>query len=447
MNSNARAALSRRTLLGALGLTGVAAMSGCAGSFQQTAGTVPGKYAKRQHVVFWHSFGGTPLAVLTELVAKFNASQSDIYVEAQFQGSYEMTMQKLATAIVAKQVPDICVLSEITWRKIHLADALEPYNDFFDGDVQPDQFIDQFIDEGTVQGKLWWLPFARSTPIFYYNKTLFEKAGLSADGPESWEQLQEWAPAIMRQKTAAGRPKVLALGSTYASWYLQSNIWTWGGHYSNGLDVKFDTKPVQAAGQWMVDFVRKHQAAYLSQKPDQDMGSGITACYLSSTGGLTQAGLNAKGGHYQVGTAFLPQHDGNFGCPTGGSGIGVLKYAAKSRKEAAWQFLKFLAQPKNSAHWTVGTGYLPVVKAAQQEPELIKATKDKNYLTALKQLPKTQPQDLIRLIVSSAGDTMDEQLTKLYSSNASVPDVFDRLDKKLGSLADLIRETYDSHYK
>ena len=447
MHSTTRAALGRRSLLAAMGLSGAALLSGCAGDFRQTAGSVRGRYAKRRHVVFWHSFGGEPLTVLQGLVDKYNSSQTDIYVEAQYQGSYEMTMQKLATAIVAKQVPDICVLSEVTWRKIHLADALEPYDDYFDADVQPDQFIDQFIDEGTVQGKLWWMPFARSTPIFYFNRTLFEQAGLPSAGPKSWEQLLEWAPTIMRQKTRVGHPKVLAMGSEYASWFFQSNVWTWGGHYSKGLDVTFDTEPVLAAGRWMVDFVRKHHAGYLSQKPDQDMGNGIAACYINSTGGLTQASLLAKGGKYEVGTAFLPEHDGNFGCPTGGSGIGIIKYAEKSRKQAAWEFLKFLAKPANSAHWTVGTGYLPVVKAAEHEHELIKAMKDENYLTALKQLPKTQPQDLIRLIVSSAGDTMDEQLTKLYSSGAGVPDVFGRLDDKLTSRADLIREAYDAHYK
>lgn len=439
--------LSRRALLGALGVGGAALLTGCAGDFRQTAGSVPAEYGRRRHVVFWHSFGGTPLAVLTELIAAFNKSQSDIYVEAQFQGSYEVTMQKLATAIVARQVPDLCTLSEVTWRKIHLADALEPYDDYFDSEVRPDQFIEQFIDEGTVQGHVWWMPFARSTPLFYFNRTLFEKAGLPAAGPTSWDQLAEWAPAIMAQKTRAGHPKVLGLTATYASWYFQNNIWAWDGHYSTGLDVRLDSEQGMAAGRWMVDFIRKHGAAYLSQKADQDMGNGISAAYMQSTGGLTQATLLAKGGKYQLGTAFLPQHDGRFGCPTGGSGLGIIKYAEKSRKQAAWEFIKFLARPENSAHWTVGTGYLPVVKAAQRQPELIKTTKDPNYLTALKQLPKTKPQDLIRLIVSSAGETMDQQLTKLYSSGAGVEDVFGRLASQLQSRAELIRESYEKHYK
>lgn len=438
--------LSRRWVLGAAGLAGAALVSGCDGQFKQTVGTVPAKYAKREHLVYWHSFGGGNLKALQTLTDKFNDSQQDIFVELQFQGTYEQAMQKLAAAIVAKQIPDMVLLSEITWRKMHLADALEPFNDYFDADLSPDMFIDQFIDEGTVQGKLWWIPFARSTPLFYFNRTLFEKAGLPSAGPESWEDLLEWAPAIMAQKTKAGNPRVLALGSLYASWYLQSNVWTWGGNYSHGLDVTFDTAPNVAAGQWMVEFIRKHNAAYLSDKMDQDMATGLAASYLSSTGSLKQATTNAKGGGYEVGTAFLPRHNGAFGCPTGGSGIGIVRYVPKTKKQAAWQYIKFLGRSENSAYWTVNTGYLPVVKAARQEPELIKATKDANYLTALRQLPLTKPQDLVRLVVSGAGDMMDQGLTKLYSSNASVSDVFGRLNKQLRSRADLIRKSYQAHY-
>jgi sn-glycerol 3-phosphate transport system substrate-binding protein len=90
---------------------------------------------------------------------------------------------------------------------------------------------------------------------------------------------------------------------------------------------------------------------------------------------------------------------------------------------------------------------MPVVKAAQQEQSLIdKATEDPNYQTALNQLPKTRPQDLIRTIVPSAGEMMDQALQKLYSSSDSVEDVFGRLNRRLQRKADLIRETYERQY-
>ncbi len=188
-------------------------------------------------------------------------------------------------------------------------------------------------------------------------------------------------------------------------------------------------------------------AAYLSQTPDVDFGNGVTACTLLSTGSLKNTSELAKAGGFEVGTGFLLEHEGALGCTTGGSGFGILRNAPKERQQAAFEFMKFLAQPTKSAEWTMASGYLPVVKAAQQDPALVKLTEDDpNFSTALQQLPSTQPQDLVRPLVSNAGYMMDVGLQKLYSSNLSVEAVFGRLQKQLQSRANLIRESYTDHY-
>jgi len=434
--------LGRREFLAAVA-------SGCGrGAFTQVVGSVPRDYARRIHVVFWHSFADPLKSALQELIDEFNQSQSDIYVEGQFQGSYEQTMQKVAAAIVARQIPDLVIFSEVTWRKMHLADALEPLNDYFGDGLTPDVYIDQFIEEGTVKGTIWWVPFARSTPLFYFNRQLFADAGLPDRAPKSWEEFREWAPALMSVKGKNGSPKALALGGTYASWYFQNNIWVWDANYSEDLDVTIGDEPAIEAARWMVDFVRRDRAAYLSQTPDVDLGQGVAACATLSTGSLANVTEQAKAGGFEVGTGFLLEHEGRFGCPTGGSGLGILRYAPPERKQAAFEFIKFLGQPAKSAQWTMASGYLPIVKAAQQDPSLVKLTRENpNFSTALQQLPKTAPQDLVRPLVSNAGYLLDVGLQKLYSSNLSPEFVFGRLQKQLQSRADLIRKSYAAHYE
>jgi sn-glycerol 3-phosphate transport system substrate-binding protein len=442
-------AWSRRGFLGTLAGVAAGTAAGCGGDqFIQVPGTLPRDFARRTHVVLWHSFGGILQEALQKLVDEFNQTQRDIYVEAQFQGSYEQTMQKVAAAIIARQIPDLSVFSEITWRKMHLADALEPLNGYFDDGLAPEMYIDQFIEEGTVQGTTWWVPFARSTPLFYYNRQIFEAAGLPARAPKAWEEFREWAPEMMTVQGKAGSPRAFAMGGTYASWYFQNNIWVWGARFSDDLEIRIGEESALAAGRWMVEFIRKDGAAYLSQTPDVDFGNGAAACTLLSTGSLKNTSELAKAGGFDVGTGFLLEHDGAFGCPTGGSGFGILRNAPTERKQAAFEFMKFLAQPAKSAEWTMASGYLPVVKAAQRDPGLVKLTKDDpNFSTALQQLPRTKPQDLVRPLVSNAGYMMDVGLQKLYSSNLSVEAVFGRLQKQLQSRANLIRESYTDHYE
>jgi sn-glycerol 3-phosphate transport system substrate-binding protein len=438
---------NRRRLLA--GVTGAAALlaAGCGSDVvKQVGGSVPAEFAGRTHIVVWHSFGAGPRDALNALIEEFHQAQSDVYVEAQFQGTYEATQQKLAAGVIARQIPDLCTLSEITWRKMHLADTLEPLNDYFDTEFKPTVYTDQFIAEGTVQDTIWWIPFARSTPLFYFNRDVFAAAGLPDRAPHTWSEFRDWAPKIMEQRSHGGSIKAAALGAIYASWTFQSNIWAWGGHWSNGLDVTMDQPAALDAVKWMVDFVRTDRAAYLSQTPDVDFGNGVAATAQLSTGSLKNVTQLAAASKFRLGTGFMPSEK-QFGCPTGGSGWGLMRDSTPERKQAAFAFIRFLAQPAKAAQWSMATGYLPIVKAAQDEPGLKKlASTDPNFGTSLRQLPKTKPQDLVRPVVSNAGIMMDSALQKLYSSDADVDDLMGRLAKQLTSRAELISKSYEAHY-
>jgi glycerophosphoryl diester phosphodiesterase len=50
--------------------------------------------------------------------------------------------------------------------------------------------------------------------------------------------------------------------------------------------------------------------------------------------------------------------------PTGGGGFGIMAYAGKERKQAAWAFIEYCAEPASAAYRSLQTGYLPVVPAA-----------------------------------------------------------------------------------
>ncbi|QDP97905.1 ABC transporter substrate-binding protein [Microlunatus elymi] len=438
----------RRGLLGLMGGAAAAMATGCSRDFSQVGGSaVPGKFGNRVHLIAWHSYGGSTGKALQTIVDAFNNSQSDVYVETQFQGSYEDTQQKLSATIIARQIPDLTVLSEVTWRAMHLADALEPLNDYFDDELQPSDYIDQFIEEGTVKGKIWWLPFARSTPLFYFNKSVFTKAGLPGRSPETWDEFAEWAPAIKKVTVGKSNVMPLALDGGYSAWYFQGNMWQWKAHYSDGLDIQLDSPEGIAAATWMADFIRKHKAAYLSAKSSIDFGNQAAAAALMSTASLAQTTELAKASKFDLGTGFMPKHD-QFGCPTGGSGWGIMTKATTERKQAAFEFLKFLGRPENSASWTMATGYLPIVKKAQQDPRLVElVNKDPNFSTSLRQLPKTKTQDLARLVIPDASNFMDESFETLYSSNIAPEKSFAQLAKKMRRKADLLEDNFRAHYE
>jgi sn-glycerol 3-phosphate transport system substrate-binding protein len=153
-------------------------------------------------VLFWSSFTGKNGETETELVKRFNESQSDVVIDYQFQGSYEETAQKVTAALQAGTAPDISLLSDVWWFKFYLNRALPAGRSDERADVDVADYQDSLINEGVRQGKHYWIPFARSTPLFYYNKEKWAAAGLPDRGPETWDEFMEWAPNLLEMEGA-----------------------------------------------------------------------------------------------------------------------------------------------------------------------------------------------------------------------------------------------------
>jgi hypothetical protein len=56
---------------------------------------------------FWYALGGDAGAAIEEMVANFNASQSDITVIATYQGDYTSAMAKIYSAIAGETYPNV----------------------------------------------------------------------------------------------------------------------------------------------------------------------------------------------------------------------------------------------------------------------------------------------------------------------------------------------------
>lgn len=107
------------------------------------------------------------------MVKRFNEAQDEIEVDYQYRGNYAEAAQKLTQALAAGVTPEIIVFSEATWFKFYLNDVLLPLNDLFRANgVDTADYVDPLINEGIRQGQIYLVPFARSTPIFYYNKAV-----------------------------------------------------------------------------------------------------------------------------------------------------------------------------------------------------------------------------------------------------------------------------------
>ena len=132
-----------------------------------------------------------PLArVIDGMVEEFNAEHPGIRVQAVYSGNYDETMQRAQTAAMSGNPPELAVLLAIDLLTLLNADIIIPVEDFLaDEPAYRNDFVEGFIENSQYGGKIWSIPFQRSTPLLYYNKEMFAEAGLDPEKPQTTNEL------------------------------------------------------------------------------------------------------------------------------------------------------------------------------------------------------------------------------------------------------------------
>ncbi len=384
-------------------------------------------------ITYWAGFKGALADSQTQIVKMFNDSQKDIVVDFQNQADYETTAQKLTAALATDTVPDAVLLSDVWWYKFFLNQALAPLNDYIASEkVDTADYVDSFLNEGNIGGSQYWIPFARSTPLFYYNNDIFKAAGITK-APETWDELAGMAPQLLKKDGDTVKQAVFAHGSgaSYNAWLFQPTVWQYGGHYSDQqLNIKINEAGAVAAGQMWLDSI-KNGWATAPQDNEVDFTNGLTATTMASTGGLNGLTAQAK---FELKTAFLPKGPAGTGVCTGGSGLVVVAKAPKERQQAAFKLAEYFSSVEGTSWWSQNTGYMPVRKSATTAMADFFA-KHPNSKVAVDQLALTMPQDFARTRIPNGDQIIGKGLDQILIQKQAPQGVFDDVASTLKDAA------------
>ena len=168
-----------------IGIAGFAAvalgLAGCAGTgsapTDNGADNSGADQAGVTTIEFWSNHPGSSKALEEEMIAAFEAENPDIKVKLTDAGkNYEEVAQKFNAALSGGQVPDLVVASDVTWFNFALNDQLAPLDELLDPADTAD-YVPSLYDEYVLNDKHFAVPYARSTPLFYYNKDMWQAAG------------------------------------------------------------------------------------------------------------------------------------------------------------------------------------------------------------------------------------------------------------------------------
>ena len=376
------------SLLLACCVAGVALLNGCGGqtggaqSAQTSSADASGAVSSQAEtsgkpvtITFWHSLvSGTNLNAVKKIVDDFNKTNKyNITVKQMAQGAYNDCSAKLQQAIAAKNNPEVCMLDRALIPQYLPRNVLEDLTPYCEKDkMDTSDFVDGLMVFSKVDGKLVSLPFNRSTPIFCWNKTAFQEAGLDPDtAPTTYDELMDYAKKLTKAEN--GKTTRYGFAATIdAGWYLMGMVQQQGKKMlsDDGNTVLFTQDGSGlAALQWWDKMARSGYfqipaASNAGTVMLQNFYQGKIAMVYVSTGNLGSTIKNTEeAGKFKIGVAPMMKVTTQ-SCPTGGANLVMLSNISDEKKEAAWEFIKFATNTENAAQFSVTTGYVPTRKSA-----------------------------------------------------------------------------------
>jgi multiple sugar transport system substrate-binding protein len=248
----------------------------------------------------------------------------------------------------------------------------------------------------SVKGKTYGVPFVLSTPVLYYNKTLFTQAGLDpSKPPTTWDEVAKDALAI-KTKTGKDGAYIDCLTKGSKDWCLQSLVRSNGGRVisTDQSKLSFGDTPTVQAVTMAQDMVNSGATPKLQQKPAYtEFAAGGMGMILETSAVQSVFQKGAQTAHWDLGATTEPAFGSQPVIPTSsGSALFMLsKDPAKQR--AAWDLIKFLTSDQAYDVISSKIGYLPLRPSLVDSAADLKTWADANPLIRpnLDQLTRMEP--------------------------------------------------------
>ena len=338
----------------------------------------PSGAQQKVQVEFWHGLTQPLGGILEKVVTDFNASQAKYQVNATFKGQYPETMVAAIAAFRAGNAPHIVQMFEVgTATMMAARTAIKPVYELAQEtgvNIDPRNYVGGVRGYySTPDGKLVSMPFNSSTPIAWYNKDAFKKAGLDPEKPpRTWEETWAAARKIVATKAApCGYTMAWPTWTQYENFSAIHNVPL--ATKANGMDgmdaeLKINSPLHVKHMQTMIETQKEGTFKYGGRdgKADALFPSGECAIFHGSSGMRARVIREAK---FQWGVTMLPYYKGAPNSPKnsiiGGASFWVMTSPKRTADEykAVAEFFQYISRPEVDAKWHMDTGYVPITLA------------------------------------------------------------------------------------
>lgn len=382
--------------------TGVASLAGCgkSGVDYNDDYNVVAYDGSKVTVTFYHTMGQKLKDILDAYIKEFNELYPNITVEhSSPTNDYDVLRKNISDGLSNSKAPSMafCYPDHValynTFKAVVPLDGLvESDLEFTNGkgekttmgftDEEVNSFYEAFYNEGKSygDGKMYTLPYLKSTEVLYYNKTYFDENNLQP--PKTWDEM--WTLCAQIKEISNNDSKVVPLGyDSEANWFITMTEQRKTPYTSfDSPKFLFNTEENRAFVAELKEYYNKgyfttralNGNTYTSKLFNEGSKKDTLRCYMciGSTGGSSYQAPTPVGGKdpFEVGVAMIPQETTNtadYKVLQQGPSICLFKQSNPQEVAASWLLAKFLTTSIGyQVESSLANGYTPVIKTALQ---------------------------------------------------------------------------------
>ena len=301
-----------------------------------TATAVTASAADKKEVVIWDYFEtDAQKQMMQSLIDEFNASQ-DEYEASHVYVPFADYEKQLTLGIASGELPDLVILDGCGMASFI---QLGLFGDISDADINWDEYMEGPMESTMLDGKHYGIPFATNCTALFYNKDLFDAAGIDyPDENTTWDEFHEMAKALTKDGVSGFGNA--ATNTDEGTFQCLQWLYTAGGSYTDiedGVDAYKLMQEMIEDGSWTKECVNWTQS---------DVNNNFMAGNLAmqQNGPWQIPGIETNAPDLNYGVTVLPKKDADSEQATsilGGENMGVVNKDDTSGAEA---FLKYYDQ-------------------------------------------------------------------------------------------------------
>lgn len=332
-------------------------------------------------ITFWNGWTGADGVLLKQLVDYYNDNNKDGVTVKMDIMEHQILGEKMAAALASNTAPNL-FLSMVMCDYV-LNDQFVPIDGIFEKtSLQKSDFIEDILNQMYYNGHLYGIPFQMTTQYLFWNKDLFEAAGLDPETPpKTYEEIQPMAEKINnKEKNIVGGG-----GSYNDALFFAMIALSYGGKIMEGettedfkavvTDPKYKEGNLKAVN--IIKGLVDSGCVACQDTPQNEMAFYAGSMGMLVSGSSVVAGCRQN--ELNFGVSLLPAGPNGIKQPGIPMGMVVMKGTSGDKLLAAYKFIEYWNNNTDNKYdqntpayqWSQIQGYQPYLKSVANDPVLM----------------------------------------------------------------------------